>query len=93
MSVENRLEIYNFRYFMEMACGGDHWRASGIVPNHPIQDEGRIFISTPVEFDEENLHLTTASGRKYKICSFDGDSKQWIEQIKLDIQRGGYEVH
>ena len=76
---------------MDMNCGGDIWRPYGFAPDHPTSP-GHVYTSTPIEFDEENLILTTASGRKYKICSFEGDNQKWISQIKLDIKNGGSEI-
>lgn len=86
------VEIYDFCYQMELGMGGDIWRATGIAPNHPTCP-GRVYTSTPVKFDEENLLLITSSGRKYKICSFSGDKQKWVDQIKKDIEKGGYEIH
>lgn len=50
-------------------------------------------MSTPVSLDAENLILTTASGRVYKIMSFRGNQEEVIAQIKLDIANRGYESH
>lgn len=96
----NTLEIYNLCYGMELGAGGDIWRLQGDCPNHPFV-KGRIQPSTPINFNEENLTFTTASGRHYKIMSFAGNKlmsfagnkQEIIDQIKKDIENKGYEVH
>lgn len=88
------VEIYNFRYLMDMGIGGDLWKPYGQVYGHPhINDGLHVYTSTPVEFDEVNMIMTTASGRQYKICSFDGEQNKWIDQIKSDILNKGTEVY
>lgn len=81
--------IENFRYMMDMSCGGDSWRACGNVYNHPDRKDGEfIFISTPKEFDEQSCTVTTFSGKKYHIASFsEDDSERWINEIKKEIQK------
>lgn len=87
------LELHNCRYQMQLSCCGDTWRLNGLCPEHPSANEdGYICPSTPIHLDEENLILTTASGRKYKLSSFI-NKEDVIQQIKSDIKNNGYEVH
>jgi hypothetical protein len=81
-------EIFDFRYLMELRGGGDVWRPFGNTPTM-----GQRYLSTPVEFDEDNDILTTASGSVYKIQSYAVNREEVIAQIKKDIANGGCEVH
>lgn len=86
------VQIYNFRYLVEMGCGLDTWRPYGNVYNHPnIDPGGPVYTSTPVSLDEENLRFKTASGRAYQIMSFGDDQTKVLDQIKKDIANGGTE--
>ena len=85
--------LENAKYEMELGCGSDVWRLQGNVFGHPKFDDGKaVFVSTPVEFNEETNELTTASGRQYVIQSY-VERVKTIEQIKKDIEKKGYEVH
>ena len=83
--------LYRVSYLMEMGFGVDVWRIHGFYNDRPI------YTSRPVAFDEDNLVITTFSGSKYKICSWNENCKYihdlFIEQIKKDIINGGYETH
>ena len=89
-----KAELHNAQYLMNLGCGIDYWMLSGIVYGHPDIDDGKqIFVSTPIAIDETNNILTTYSGRKYKIVSYASRKETVIEQIKKDIEKGGYEKH
>lgn len=94
-TINETILIEDAHYEMDMGCGGDLWRFSGtIVCGHPYINPGKkVMTSTPLKFDEENLTLETASGRKYKILSFGVNREKTIEQIKKDVQCQATEVH
>lgn len=86
------IELHNVRYLVEMGCGIDYWRLSGEAYGHPQYRDGeRIWPSTPVSFDEEQLTFQSASGKSYQLCSFEVPKEKVIEQLKKDIKKGGYE--
>lgn len=88
------VELHEAQYLMDMGFGRDYWRLGGKAVGHPnFPDWDEVFVSTPVSLDPENLILTTASGRVYKIVSFGGKQEEIIAQIKLDIANRGYEAH
>jgi hypothetical protein len=80
--------LSSVRYHMDMGCGLDVWRISG------IDDNGKVKLpSTPIEFDEENDILKTVSGSVYHIGNFSCDRSAFVEQVKKDIKNKSYEVH
>lgn len=88
------VHIYEVRYLMEMACGGDLWRIHGKVENHPNVAPGEMIMpSSPVEYDPETKRFKTISGRVYQIESFGEPEEEFVEQIQSDIAVKGYEVH
>ncbi len=92
------IEIYDLCYAMNLSGGGDLWMLHGEVFNHPNFPDGSIINpSSPVSFDEGNELLTTASERRYRVITYKTtgytNKEKTIAQIKLDITRGGYEVH
>ncbi len=73
---------------------GDMWALGGNVVGNPKFPTGKhIMTSVPVAFDEANDVMTTTSGSKYKIMSYDVDRDLVVAQIKKDIANGGYEIH
>lgn len=75
--------LYDFRFGTLMMGGGDHWGPCGNVEGHPSHQDGtRIWISTPVELDENNLTVKTFSGREYTIESFDGDKEKILLELR-----------
>jgi hypothetical protein len=78
---------------MEIRGGGDIWRIVGLCPEHPKSNEqGEVCPSSPVAFDEETMIMTTYSGSKYKLVSFIS-KENFLEQLREDVKRIGYEVH
>jgi hypothetical protein len=87
----NIVQIDEFRYMVEMGCNRDSWRCCGMVVGHPDIPDGQFCMpSTPVEFDEENLTFKTISGKTYKIMSFDGNEEEIKNQLKEDVENGGF---
>lgn len=93
--MENKIvDIFEFRYLMQLGCGGDYWLPYGKVYGHPNFNDGhKVYTSTPVSFNEMDMIMTTASGRKYCIRTFESDPQKWIDQIKKDIANGQSEAH
>ncbi len=88
------MKVYNISFGHRLQGGGDPWCIMGEVYGHPHFKDGDPYCpSIPVAFDEENLIVTNASGKKYQICSFRGDKGAFIEQLKKTIERGYWEVH
>lgn len=88
------VHIYEVRYLMEIAGGGDLWRIHGKVENHPNVASGAMIMpSSPVEYDPETKRFKTISGRVYQIESFGELESKFVEQIQKDIAEKGYEVH
>lgn len=86
MSELVRLE--NWRYHMDMGCGGDFWLLGGQVYNHPKFNDGEhITTSTPVKLS--GVLLTTASGRQYTLGVCGGNLEEQLGYIQEDISRGG----
>lgn len=80
--------IYNFRFAVALGAP-DKWLPFGTVNNHPnFPPESEIFTSSPVEYDKKNKILKTASGRIYKIESFDaGEEEKWENELQKEIER------
>ena len=78
--------ISRVRYVVDMGCGLDIWRISGIV------DTNEVYISTPISYDYETDIIETKSGSIYKIVSYEMDKDKFHEQITQSIKNGGYEV-
>ena len=88
------MKVYNISFGHRLQGGGDPWCIMGEVYGHPRFKDGDPYCpSIPVAFDEENLIVTNASGKKYQICSFRGDKGAFIEELKKTIERGYWEVH
>lgn len=92
MNTTNYVQLENWHYIIDL-CGGkcnDTWRLNGQVFNHPNFKNGdKVFVSTPKVLDEENMTLTTKSGRVYKIGRCSGNLEEQLNCIKEDIARGG----
>lgn len=81
-------QLENWRYHVRMQCGGDVWAISGQVVDRPgWQPYSQITISQPVNFDEQNMVVTTYSGSQYKLGYCAGNLKQQIDYIKEDIEQ------
>lgn len=89
------IEVDQIQYVMEMRGGGDIWRIYGKVFNHPNIMNGQAYYpSSPISFDETNEIVTSVSGKQYKIMSYGGKGKDaFIQQLKKDIERNGFEIH
>lgn len=91
---EDVVLLYEARYMHELRGGGDPWRLTGKVTNHPGHADGDIvYLSTPIAYNKLTNRLETASGRKYHIVNFGAKQEEVIKQIEDDIRNGGYEVH
>lgn len=76
-------DLENWCYIVEFGCGYDKWRLHG-------DRNGRaIFTSTPVEFDEVNGIVTTASGSKYRLGNCAGNEEKQKQYIRDDVNNGG----
>lgn len=79
-------ELHNWRYRVLMSIGGDRWGLSGRIFGNPKFPEGsENFTSTPKEFDEINMIVTTYSGSKYKLINCDGNLERQKEYIREDV--------
>lgn len=77
--------LYEVCYTMDLGFNEDLWRIHGVRDGEPV------FISTPVKF--EDGVITTTSGSKYKIGSYNTDPHEFEKQIKKDIERGHFFRH
>jgi hypothetical protein len=85
------VELRDYRFATQMDFGTDSWCLYGRVFGHPNFRDGEfIYTSTPTAFDRENLLLTTASGREYRLVNPEGNAEDTWGEIELTIGRKGY---
>lgn len=77
----------NWQYFIIMQCGGDIWALHGERIGHPTLDATFGPVSTPVEFDEENMTIKTYSGSIYRLGRCAGILEQQKQYIREDVER------
>ena len=67
------------------------WRIRGEVFKHPVYADGSsVWISCPVDFDEQNMVVQTISGSLYKLGQCAGDLNKEIVLIREDVACGQY---
>ena len=82
------IELDRWMYMVDNQTGHHVVRLSGYTKGHPkVDGKGRVFVSSPVKFDEEEKIVTTSSGKRYKLMECDGNEKEHIEYIRMDVKR------
>ncbi len=81
------MELENWAYRVRMQGGGDFWGLFGRRFGRPSIPEGSEgWISTPIEFNEEEMTVKTFSGSVYKLGVCDGNLEQQKQYIRDDIE-------
>ena len=89
MNIGYIIRLEDWHYKVDMGAGVDLWRLSGIVHGHPnYGSDKRVFVSTPVEFDEEKMQIKGKSGRIYQLGQCNGNVDIQKQYIRDDVKRG-----